>query len=297
MLIPLLRRSVLCVEGEDAIPFLQGLLTQDMRPLHKLLPHALYSAALNAQGRLLGDMIMIPWKQALWLDIDASLAEALKQHLIRYRLRQRVQISAYDASSYPLYALPHENPSWPQDLGGLHAWGEHGVLYRDPRYGPLGYRLLGTPDVLDLEGLKDHSLGEEEEYLAWRLQHGIPEPCDWDVERSTPLEVGLGDLNAFSWTKGCYLGQELTSRTHYQGVLRKRLWPVSFDQRDVPSKEPVLLEGVDVGHIRSTQGHHGLAWLRVEAVKEVWHHGKILTAGPACITPHRAEWMRLPPGT
>ena len=69
-----------------------------------------------------------------------------------------------------------------------------------------------------------------EAYDVHRLKLGIPEGgIDLIPEKSILLESGLDELNAISWTKGCYIGQELTTRTKFLGLVRKRLLPVKIE--------------------------------------------------------------------
>jgi folate-binding Fe-S cluster repair protein YgfZ len=103
------------------------------------------------------------------------------------------------------------------------------------------------------------------------------------------LEAGFDELNGISWTKGCYMGQELTARTRYRGLLKRRLVPVTIAG---PVPEPgtaVMSDNRDVGTMRSAAGGHGLAVLRLDVLNRA-----ALTCGDATLTPQVPVWMRLP---
>jgi folate-binding Fe-S cluster repair protein YgfZ len=106
------------------------------------------------------------------------------------------------------------------------------------------------------------------------------------------LEAGFDELHGISWTKGCYLGQELTARTKYRGLIKRRLVPVAVAGPLPPRGTPVRLEGAEVGEMRSGQGDLGIAMLRLEALR-----APALACGEATLTPRVPDWMRLPDGT
>lgn len=116
-----------------------------------------------------------------------------------------------------------------------------------------------------IEGLN----ASEADYQEWRLQHGIPEsPSDLIPDKSIPLECNLDFLNAISWDKGCYLGQELTALTKYRGLIRKRLLPINI-KGVVPLESSLYdTQGQEKGIVRSVQGNSGLALIRLDILNE-----------------------------
>ena len=104
------------------------------------------------------------------------------------------------------------------------------------------------------------------------------------------LEAGFDELHGVSWTKGCYMGQELTARTKYRGLLKKRLFPVAVEGPTPAPGTPVLRDGAEVGEMRSARDGAGLALLRIEAVEA----GGPFRSGEAVLTPRVPAWMRLP---
>jgi folate-binding protein YgfZ len=111
-----------------------------------------------------------------------------------------------------------------------------------------------------------------------------------EAEKSVLLEGGFDELNGISWTKGCYMGQELTARTRYRGLLKRRLVPVAIEGPAPERGTPILAaDGTEVGEMRSSQGAEGLALLRLE-----WLDKGALAAGGAQLAPQPPAWMKLP---
>src|SRR5207245_4869579 len=107
--------------------------------------------------------------------------------------------------------------------------------------------------------------------------------------KSILLEAGFDELHGVDWEKGCYVGQELTARTKYRGLIKKRLFPVRIDGPAPASGTMVTADGRDAGELRSARDGQGLALLRLDAVGE----GRRLAADAATLTPLRPDWMRV----
>jgi folate-binding protein YgfZ len=111
---------------------------------------------------------------------------------------------------------------------------------------------------------------------------------DLEAEKTVLLEAGFDELGGVSWTKGCYLGQELTARTKYRGLLKRRLVPVRVAGALPEPGARVTQGGVEVGTMRSGRDDRGLAIIRLDAL------AGSLTCGEARLEPVVPAWMRLP---
>src|SRR5207244_12394433 len=155
---------------------------------------------------------------------------------------------------------------------------------------------LGARAILDREHLD--RLGSEftqADFTGWdrhRLALGVPDGSrDLVPDKSILLEAGFDELNGVDWQKGCYVGQELTARTKYRGLIKKRLFPVHIEGPAPPPGTMVTAEGRDAGEIRSSRDGEGLALLRLEAVDS----GRRLMADPATLTPRAPTRRRMGP--
>jgi hypothetical protein len=167
------------------------------------------------------------------------------------------------------------------------------VSFDDPRLGMLGVRVIAptgqAATLLSARGFAEAPLAA---YDALRLPLGVPDGSrDLQVEKALLLENGFDELNGVDWKKGCYMGQELTARTKYRALIKKRLFPVKVEGALPEPGTPVLRDGEEVGELRSGTGDRALAMLRLDAARG---NGAPLTAGDARLLPETPPWMRLP---
>jgi hypothetical protein len=283
-------RGILAVSGPDRRPFLQGLVSNDV---DKVCPAAArYAAYLTAQGKYLHDFMMVEAGESIWLDAEAARLGDLKRRLSMYRLRAKASLderpdlcvaAVFGADAPAALGLSRE-PGAARPLGS-------GAVFVDPRLASLGARaILPREEARAL--LTDAGLVEAEfdRYDRLRLSLGVPDGSrDLVLEKSILLEAGFDELNGVDWQKGCYIGQELTARTKYRGLVKKRLMPVRIEGPTPPPGTVVTTDGREIGEMRSSRDGLGLALLRLEPVRE----GKRLVAGEATLVPVRPAWMRL----
>ncbi|KAG2433297.1 hypothetical protein HXX76_008364 [Chlamydomonas incerta] len=222
-------RGVVLAEGQQALSFLQGMVTNDVRPLQDAGAAAppVYGTILTPKGKFLHDMFISrhpDLADALLLEVDAGGAAAAVQLLNKYKLRRPV--SFRDVSSqYRVMA------AWGGAAGGGGGGGggapPPGSWWRpDPRLPQLGYRAL----VPAADAAAVSASAGEEAYRAWRYSLGVAEgEAEIPVGQAAPLDFNVDVLHGVSYTKGCYVGQERNSFTHYRGVIRKRLMPVRLE--------------------------------------------------------------------
>ena len=258
---------MLAVTGEDRVSFLQGLVSNDVAAVGPGRP--VWAALLTAQGKYVADFfIRAAAADALLLDCAAADADAIATKLSRHRLRARVAIAPVPLAVHAVWDGAAEI--------GLDA-------EPDPRLPEAGWRVLSP---VPLAGN-----ATEEEYDLHRLGLGLPDGApDLEPGRSVLLEAGFDELGGVSWTKGCYLGQELTARTRYRGLIKRRLVPVALAAGALPPPGTALFAGdAEAGTMRSGRDDRGLATLRLDHLARA-----LTTADGACLTPRVPAWMRLP---
>jgi tRNA-modifying protein YgfZ len=230
-------RTVWTVTGKDAISFLQGLVSNDLRPL-ETGRGIVWAALLTAQGKYLADFFVVrPGSGGLLIDIASPLATDTLRRLTMYRLRSDVQIA----------------PSGLHVLRGLGRVPE-GAL-PDPRHPALGWRAWsetqGSDPVIDWDGI--------------RVANLIPESgVELVPDDSYILEHDFERLHGVDFRKGCYVGQEVTARMKHKTELRKGLVRVAVDGSAPVGTEIVGSDGKPVGTIFTQSGGTGLAHLRFD---------------------------------
>jgi folate-binding protein YgfZ len=283
-------RGVLSVSGPDRRPFLQGLVSNDVEKVSSAT--ARYAALLTAQGKYLHDFVMVEVGESIWLDAEVRRLHDLQRRLSAYRLRARISLDARPdlavAAVFGGAALTALGLS--ETPGAACSFGP-GVALVDPRLCALGARVIlsresGRALLIEI-GLAETPFRA---YDCLRLSLGIPDGSrDLIPEKSILLESGFDELNGVDWQKGCYVGQELTARTKYRGLVKKRLMPVEIRGPAPAPGTIVTADGREVGEMRSSHEGLGLALLRIEPVLD----GKTLEAGEALLVPLRPAWMRL----
>lgn len=281
-------RGVLEIAGEDRSAFLQGLVSNDVA---KVSPgHAVYAALLTAQGKYLHDFFIVAIGDAFYLDAEAARLADLKRRLSLYKLRAKVSLA--DASDRYLVAAAFGEGALAalglSDERGAAAPFAGGLAYVDPRLAELGARLL-LPRAAGIEPLagKGFHPVDTGAYDRLRLSLGVPDGSrDLPIEKAILLESGFEELNGVDWQKGCYVGQELTARTKYRALIKKRLVPVEVSGPMPAPGTPVMLGEQEAGEMRSGRDGMGLALLRLDALGD----GKALTAAGATLTPRKPGW-------
>jgi folate-binding protein YgfZ len=288
-------RGVLRLAGEDARSFLQGLVSNDVALLGP--QRAIHAALLTPQGKYLFDFLLFEQDGELLLDAERERLPALQQRLALYRLRAKVTITEASRETAALAILGERAAAalgLPPEPGAAVAVGG-GVAAVDPRHVGLGVRaLLPRGEVEDF--LK--SLGTvPAPFAAWdrlRLELGVPDGSrDLIVDRSILLEAGFDELNGVSFTKGCFVGQELTARTKHRALIKKRLIPVRVEGPLPDPGTPVTRGAKEAGEMRSGCDGLGLALLRLEQLAGTG--AEPLRAGGATLVPLPPSWLRLPP--
>jgi tRNA-modifying protein YgfZ len=254
----LANRTVLRVAGEGALAFLHNLLTAD---LSAAMP--CYGALLSPQGKILHDVFVVPSADAVWIDVAAAQADALLKRLKMYRLRAKLEI---DVEAGKSVCVGREN-------------GLPGLAYADPRLADLGFR-----SISDVAALPPGS-----GYDAARMALGIAD-SDLDIGSGELFvhEANLDQLHGVAFNKGCYVGQEVVSRTHHRHSARNRILPVSADQR-LRRGDEIMAGSLRVGTVLSWLGTDGLALVRLDRLAEAT---SMLLTGDVKVQVHKPHWAR-----
>lgn len=261
----LTNRRLLTLHGPDAPNFLQGLVTAAIRPLQTT---GTYTAFLNAQGRLLTDVFIYPAAHspvytstlpstasasdpAYFIEVDANEAPALLKHLKRHKLRAKVDVRAVDEGEWSAWSAwdeaelwtPHPSAETPSANNNNNGSSSAEIGCVDARAPGMGRRLIlpgtSTPSTTSPGPAAAAAMEAPlSTYTLRRILRGVPEgPLDLPPSSALPLESNVDFMGGVDFRKGCYVGQELTIRTHHTGVVRKRILPVQLYPAGTPPPE------------------------------------------------------------
>jgi folate-binding protein YgfZ len=234
-------RALIALDGADWRSFLQGLITQDVETLAP--GEARFAALLTPQGRLLYDLFVIGRTDGCWLDVEAGHRAALVQRLLMYRLRAKVQIVPDDTAVAALF--PAEPTSgWVQD----------------PRLPALGQRGYGAAPLTEAQP------AVEAAYDAHRLSLGVPGAADWGSEKTYPIEADFDLLHGIDFKKGCFVGQETTSRMKRRGQVKSRMLPLVFEGPAPAFGAEVLAGELRAGEVLSGGEGRAMALVRLDRI-------------------------------
>ncbi|RAK61761.1 folate-binding protein [Phenylobacterium hankyongense] len=242
---PLPSRAVIALAGPDWRSFLQGLITQDVETLGP--GEARFAALLTPQGRLLYDLFVVGREDGAWLDVAAEHRETIIQRLSMYRLRAKVEIAAPDLPVSARFPAPGEG----RDPAGWVA---------DPRLPELGWRGYGATAP---EGVQ---LADEAAYEAHRLAVGVPGPADWGADKTYPIEANFDLLDGIDFKKGCFVGQETTSRMKRRGQVKSRMLPIVFEGPPPAAGAEVVAGELRAGEVLSGGDGRAMAALRLDRI-------------------------------
>ncbi|XP_065213302.1 putative transferase CAF17 homolog, mitochondrial [Planococcus citri] len=286
-------RALIRLTGDDIYTFLQGLITNDINTLNSD-GHSVFTMFLNNRGRVLYDsLIYRKTERELILECDSTIRDNLVKHLKMYRVRKKVDITPvnegvwavfkdHDSINDPLsstsknvnnFTVSH-TPSSKRDLyeslleKTLQC--DQIAAFIDPRIYILGLRIYSSNSSNVISTLADQGVNVivSKDYIKLRYKFGVAEGViELPPANCFPLEASCEYLNGVSFHKGCYLGQELTARIHYTGVVRKRLMPLILSS--VPECELIqdsiveTEDGKKVGKLRGISDNYALALLRI----------------------------------
>ncbi len=248
-------RAVARITGDDARTFLQGLVTSDV--LHVEPGAAIFTTLLTPQGKVLFDFILTPIENGFLVDCCASAADTLMKRLTLYKLRAKLAVElAPDLGVY---------------LGNGHD-AQAEASYCDPRLAKLPSRTI-APRL-------DGAPPADEFYEACRLKLGMPEfGADFDGGEVFLLDVNYDALNGVSYKKGCFVGQEVTSRMKRKGEIRKRTLIASYSGPHPEKSTPIVAGDAEIGRILSARGGNGLALVRLDRMRQALDASTPVMAG------------------
>lgn len=301
-------RGLVRVSGNDATSFLQGIVTNDMKHFQENCK-CLFTMFLNTKGRVLYDSIVYKSSEheTYFLECDLSGLQELVKHLKMYRVRRKINVDSVN-DEWNLWVLfnpkevqipNNDNKIIKQDqvvpctfpnienkeqstfLNEI-ILSDNTTVYTDPRISCLGNRVI-APSGENIETLVrkagiDVETSSPWSYRSFRYRLGVGEGVEeLPIGKCFPLEANCDYLHGVSFHKGCYIGQELTARTHHTGVVRKRLMPLMLSselpEKDLEIDTPIEAVKGDkktvIGKLRGSEKNSALGLMRIAEALEI----------------------------
>jgi len=255
-------RAVIAITGEDARSFLQRVIT---RGPEGLAPGgAMFSALLTPQGKVLADFILFDdGAGGLLIDAPASELDGLVKRFSLYRLRAKADIAPRGDLAVAAARGRDEQALKDAALAAS----------PDPRLAGLGWRAIVPAGAVKTQAGA---------YEAARIAAGVPEfGADYGPSEVFSTDVNHDLMDGVDYKKGCFVGQEVASRMHRKGGVRKRTVRLVFPDAAPPAQTPVTAGETPLGEITSSHGNRALALLRVDRLEKAAGAGLQAGATPA----------------
>ena len=282
-------RGVVRVGGEDAQKLLQGLISNDMELLGTQA--AIHAALLSPQGKILFEFFVVAAGAGFLLETARAQAPDLARRLLLYKLRAKVEI-ADQSADHGVFALWNTQASLREPPPSL--------VFTDPRLAALGLRLIADSrrlgEVAATAGTTEASAAD---WHAHRIRLGVPEAGrDYPLGDTFLHEANFDQLCGASFSKGCFIGQEVASRMHHRGGGRKRVVPVEGAGELTPNAA-VVAGPAPLGSLGSVDGRRALALLRLDRASEALAKSTAITADGVALSLIKPAWasFAMPAGT
>ena len=237
-------RSVISVSGTHNLKFIQSLITNDVYNIDKEEGiGSIYTFLLNAQGKFLYDFFITKVGELILLDCQTKYITQIINLFNIYKLSSDVVIQDESAKFKVFYSdVKIEDNS-----------------FIDPRNSNLGFRTLTQLSFNDTITSSD--------YTYSRISYGVPDSdLDLTYAKSFILDFNAKALNAISYTKGCYIGQEVTARMTYRLNIRKKLYTIKFLSQHAVNNTELIISDKLLGQILSCEKDIALALLKIDEV-------------------------------
>ena len=252
------KRGIILIEGKDRFKFIQGIISNDIELLRK--KPSIYSSLLTPQGKFQYDFFISNFKEKFYLECDISEQEELISKFMMFKLRLDVKVSIN--SDYNIILSKKKLNFSERNSSSIFS-------FYDPRFDNSFFsRTYADSNFLN-EIKKKYVEINENRYETLRLNNCIPDfSIDATKAKSLLLEMRFDELNGISWTKGCYMGQEITARMKHRNIVKKKIFKVLIDFRS-NLKNEITLDNETVGKLTSHNKKDGIAFLDTKALSNL----------------------------
>ena len=244
-------RGLLYLNGADVKEFLQNIITNNIEKVTTKM--SCFAALLTPQGKYLFDFIIVKHKAGYFIDCEKKNIDQLYKKLSLYKLRSKVEILNL-SNEFVVVALSKEkflSLENSKDLEGYTIKFREDPIILDPRSSNLGARLIINLEKLYLSLKKlELTTANVEDYYKFSHELGILQIDTQNLQNKIfGIECNFEELNGIDFKKGCYVGQENTSRIHLRNKLINRLLPIEIINGKLKEGDKILINDNEIGKV------------------------------------------------
>ena len=276
----------LSIKGQDNKDFLQGIITNDINKCDK---HVIYSCLLSPQGKFLSDFFVIPYRDSFLIEINQKFFSNFIDKLNLYKLRSKIEIDEIHSlkSMIIINNISEKN----LEIGKI-IFNNQYIKYVDPRNINLGAKIISKLENIHLTIKKlNLTMGDKKKYYNKSFQLGIPQmQLDKLRDKIFGIENNLDELKGIDFKKGCYVGQENTSRIKLRNKLRRRILPVQKVAGEISENQIIKYKGNEIGKIMISKPY-SFALIKVVDPDLNEFNNKELACGNSKIKILKPDWI------
>ncbi|MAR79090.1 MAG: hypothetical protein CMM18_02535 [Rhodospirillaceae bacterium] len=286
-------RSLIKFSENDSRSLLQGLISNDISLIDN--EKMIFSSMLSPQGKFFCDFFIFQPdknnKENLYIDCNIIQTQEIIKKFNMYKLRANVKIVdvTENFSFFSYFEQLDISKFFEGDRKNLLSFC---YVRNDPRLPELGNRIY-VPKNLEKDFKKQFKYHFNNHlYEQIRIGLGIPDGIkDISPDKDFPLDYGYDQLNAISFSKGCYVGQEITARTHNRGKVKKKIFKINANKNLPKHNSEIYYKDKKIGKILSIFNTHGLAILEIKPAQECIDNSDVLKSCEIEITPSNVTWL------
>ena len=241
------------ISGQDSVPFIQNLITNDINKCKE--NHFVYSCLLTPQGKFFADFFIFKNKEKYFFEVNDIFYENFLNKLNMYKLRSNINIE--EIKLFYSFII----------FGELEINNHYEILNFDPRNNNIGKKLIQYDPLIKFNE-KIIEI-DEKKYHEILIKNKVPySPFDLQENKSLLLENNFDNINAISWNKGCFVGQEITARMKYRALLKKQLYALELISGKINIGDKIIEKGVVLGEVISKANQYIFCILKIELVRE-----------------------------
>ena len=244
-------RGFIQVNGSEAKDFLQNIVTNDIEKVSS--NSTVFSSILTPQGKYLFEFFVLKLKDSYLLECEKKSSAEIIKLLNFYKLRSKVDFidlsEKYVAAVISLEKFKEMNGS-NLSKGSTTSYQEDSV-YIDPRNEKLGAKIISKLENIHLTIKKlNLKISDKKNYYNKSFELGIPQiDLNKLKDKIFGIENNLDELNGIDFKKGCYIGQENTSRIKLRNKLRRRILPIQKISGEISENDVIKYKNNDIGKI------------------------------------------------